>query len=72
MNTIIRIDGMHCASCAMSIDDTLERLDGVRRAKTSYARGLVKVDHDPERVDGQRLRDAITHAGYQPRASWGL
>lgn len=69
MKTVIRIDGMHCVSCAMSIDDTLEQLDGVRRAKTSYARGLVKVDHDPDRVNGQRLRDAITQAGYGPRAS---
>ena len=69
MKSVIRIDGMHCASCAMSIDDTLEMLDGVQRAKTSYARGLVKVDHDPARVSAQALHDAITQAGYRPRAS---
>lgn len=69
MKTVIRIDGMHCASCAMSIDDALERLDGVQRAKTSYARGLVKVDHDPARAGAPALRDAISQAGYRPRAS---
>lgn len=69
MRTVIRIDGMHCASCAMSIDDVLEQLDGVRTSKTSYARGFAKVDHDPDRVDAQRLHDAITRAGYQPRTS---
>ena len=69
MKTVIRIDGMHCASCAMSVDDTLEAIDGVHRSKTSYARRLVKIDHDPERVNAHRLRDAITRAGYQPRTS---
>ena len=67
MKTIIRIDGMHCASCAMSVDDTLEQVDGVHSSKTSFARGLVKVDHDPGRVSRERLRNAITRAGYQPR-----
>ena len=69
MKTVIRIDGMHCASCAISVDDTLEALDGVHSSKTSYARSLVKIDHDPDRVDAQRLHDAITRAGYQPRTS---
>ena len=69
MKTAIRIDGMHCASCAMSVDDTLEALDGVHSSKTSYAQSLVKIDHDPERVNVHHLQDAITRAGYQPRTS---
>lgn len=67
MKTIIRIDGMHCASCAISVDDTLEEVDGVHSSRTSFARGLVKVDHDPGRVTPERLRDAISRAGYRPR-----
>ena len=69
MKTTIRIDGMHCASCEMSVDDTLEQVDGVHSSRTSFARGLVKVDHDPGRVTHERLRDAITRAGYRPRTS---
>lgn len=69
MKTVIRIDGMRCASCVISVDDTLEALDGVHSSKTSYARSLVKIDHDPDRVNAQRLQDAISRAGYQPRAS---
>jgi len=67
VKTIIRIDGMHCANCAMSVDDTLEQVDGVHSSRTSFARGLVKVDHDPGRVSPERLRDAITRAGYRSR-----
>jgi len=69
VKTVIRIDGMHCASCAISVDDTLEALDGVHSSKTSYARSLVKIDHDPERVNAHHLHDAITQAGYQPRTT---
>ena len=34
----LQIQGMHCSSCAMNIDFDLEDLDGVKSAKTSYAK----------------------------------
>lgn len=38
MKVTLAIEGMHCTSCAMTIDEELEDLPGVKRAKTSYAR----------------------------------
>lgn len=34
----LKIDGMHCTSCAMTIDMDLENLEGVKQSQTSYAK----------------------------------
>lgn len=68
MKTVLRVEGMHCGSCALSIDDRLKELDGVEKSKTSYARGRTKLVYDETRVDLDRIRAAIAELGYQPRA----
>lgn len=60
-----KIDGMHCTSCAMSIDMDLEDLDGVKSSNTSYAKQLTEVEFDEERVDARRLQEAIEKSGYK-------
>lgn len=62
------VDGMHCASCAMSIDWELEDVDGVIEAKTSYAKARTDVRYDPGKVSEADLVAAIERAGYSVRA----
>ncbi|MGH3739193.1 MAG: heavy-metal-associated domain-containing protein [Micromonosporaceae bacterium] len=59
-----RVEGMHCASCGMLIDDTLEDLDGVRRAQTSVKAGRTTVDLDPAACEPTDVIAAIAEAGY--------
>jgi len=61
------IAGMHCTSCAMSIDWELEDVDGVRAAKTSYARARTEVTYDPTTVAEPELLAAIERAGFAAR-----
>ncbi len=35
---IFKIQGMHCTSCAMNIDGELEDTEGIKEAKTNYAK----------------------------------
>ena len=56
------VTGMHCASCGIRVDDTLEDLPGVRRSTTSVRTGRTVVEHDG--LDPQILVDAIIAAGY--------
>lgn len=65
MKSILRISGMHCSSCALSIDDGLEELVGVRRAKTSYAKRQSEVEFDPGAVTEAELVAAVEAAGYE-------
>lgn len=62
--SLIKIDGMHCVSCSLNIDGTLEDLDGVFESKTSYAKGETKVVWDPEKMTEKKLKNAIISLGY--------
>lgn len=61
----LKVSGMHCASCALSIDDRLEELEGVRTASTSFRRGQTKLQFDEDKVDLAVVRSAIAELGYQ-------
>lgn len=60
-----RVEGMHCASCGMLIDDALEDLEGVRRSETSMKAGRTTVEIDPALCEPADVIAAIGEAGYQ-------
>ena len=62
-----KIGGMHCTSCAMNIDMDLEDLDGVKEAKTSYAKQESEVEFDQEKLEILQIILAIKKTGYQAR-----
>ena len=55
---------MHCTSCAMDIDGTLEDTDGVVEANTNYAKQETEVKFDTEKVDKDKISSAISSLGY--------
>ncbi len=62
-----KIDGMHCNSCAMSIDMDLEDLDGVKQSNTSYAKSETEVEFDQSTVDEKQILDSIKKTGYEAK-----
>ncbi len=60
----LKIEGMHCVSCAMNIDFDLEDLEGIKSAKTSYAKQECKVEFDEEKINDQRIIQTIKKTGY--------
>ena len=60
----LKIDGMHCSSCALNIDFDLEDLDGVKAAKTSYAKQESEVEYDEEKLEVEDLIKTIKKTGY--------
>jgi copper chaperone len=61
------VEGMHCASCGMLIDETLEDVDGVRSSATSLRTGRATVEFDPARCTPADVVAAIGEAGYTAR-----
>jgi copper chaperone len=61
------VTGMHCGSCGMLIDETLEEIPGVQRSQTSVRAGRTVVDVDPTAADPHTLAAAISCAGYAAR-----
>ena len=66
---VLKIIGMHCTSCAMSIDGDLEDyVKGVKSAKTSYAKQECEEEFDEE-VKIEQVIDQVKKTGYQAQLS---
>lgn len=65
VETQFTVNGMHCASCGLLIDETVEELDGVDRCETDVKRGRSRVTYDPDRVTVDAIAAAVVEAGYQ-------
>jgi copper chaperone CopZ len=61
---VLKIEGMHCTSCALNIDGALEDLDGVRSATTSYAKSEVTVKFDEKKVTKEKIVQVVEREGY--------
>jgi Cu+-exporting ATPase len=61
----LQIDGMHCASCVQAVERSLKNVDGVASAAVNLATESATVEFDPAQVDVERLRKAVSDAGYE-------
>lgn len=63
----LQLTGMHCSSCAVNIDLSLEELSGVINSKTNYARSTSQVEFDPNLTDPQSIISLIESLGYSAK-----
>ncbi|WP_331753515.1 cation transporter (plasmid) [Streptomyces sp. NBC_00637] len=68
---LLRVEGMHCASCGLLIDDELEKLAGVRSSTTDVRGGRTTVRlEEGATVDTTALVAAVEGAGdYRARVA---
>ncbi|XP_055398215.1 copper-transporting ATPase 2 isoform X2 [Bubalus kerabau] len=55
----LRVDGMHCKSCVLNIEDNIGRLPGVQSIHVSLESRTARVQYDPSLVSPGALRRAI-------------
>ncbi len=62
---VLAITGMHCSSCALSIDNVLEDVPGVLESSTNYAQAktVLRVSEDAA-LDMQLVSERIAELGY--------
>jgi len=61
----LNIAGMHCASCALLIQKSLEKVNGVENASVNYASAKATIKFDPNIADDSALKNAVTTSGYR-------
>jgi Cu+-exporting ATPase len=61
----LKVEGMHCSSCAMNIDFEVEDLEGIKSVETSYAKQLCEVEFDDEKIGINQIIDQIKKIGYK-------
>ncbi|MBT6691554.1 copper-translocating P-type ATPase [Candidatus Parcubacteria bacterium] len=59
----LKISGMHCASCALSIEKTIKKKPGIKSASVNYANNQAKVEFDANKVSQEDIEEAIKKAG---------
>lgn len=60
----LKTEGMHCASCSMLIEMTLQDLEGIGDVKVDMGKGITTVTYDEGAVTTDAMVEAIEGAGY--------
>jgi Cu+-exporting ATPase len=58
---------MDCAHCALAIEKSLGKLEGVTKASVSFATEKAIVEYDAQRVSIEKIKQAVVDAGYKVR-----
>jgi len=61
---ILKIAGMHCASCALSNEKALANTDGIVSASVNFAAKKAYVDYDADKLNKEQVKDVIRKNGY--------
>jgi copper chaperone len=64
MITTIKVKGMSCNHCVMSVQKALEEMEGVQSAQVDLEMGQAVVDHDRP-MDPTLVKDRIERAGFE-------
>ncbi len=61
----LRLEGLHCADCAVTIEQTVAKLGGVEFVKANFTAGKVKIDYDPGQLGHDDLVRSVEKIGYK-------
>lgn len=60
----LKITGMTCGGCTSSVTHALEAISGVKDVEVSLSAGKATVQYDERLTSPDRLKSAVTGAGY--------
>ena len=64
MASVLKVKGMSCQHCVMSVKKTLNQLDGIQNVEIDLQKGEVRFDNT-KAIAADRIAKAITDAGYE-------
>jgi len=63
--TQIKVSGMTCGACAVSVQKSLKNTKGVKQAGVDVETGLVTVVYDDSQVNERQLLESINRTGFK-------
>ena len=60
----IRVKGMTCGSCAISVKKALQSTEGVEDARVDFKSGKAVIKYDDQKITIAKLREVITNTGF--------
>ena len=64
MGSVLKVKGMSCQHCVMSVTKALSQLDGIKNVQVDLAKGEVRFDNTRSIISDQ-IQKVIQNAGYQ-------
>ncbi|MCZ7358583.1 MAG: heavy metal translocating P-type ATPase, partial [Candidatus Methanoperedens sp.] len=61
---VLKIGGMHCASCALNIETALRKENGIISATVSFPLEQARIMYDPELIPVQEMIKIVKSVGY--------
>lgn len=61
---ILKVNGMTCHHCEMTVEKALKEIENVRNVKANLEKGIVEIRYENE-IDITKLKDKIMESGYQ-------
>lgn len=61
----LKVGGMTCATCVKTIENTLNKLDGVTKVTVNLGAEKAYVTYNPRAMDISQMKNAIEGSGYQ-------
>ncbi|MCF0227126.1 MAG: heavy metal translocating P-type ATPase [Methanobrevibacter sp.] len=59
------IEGMHCASCVLSLDKTFMREEGVESVEADLATNKLKLVVNPKKISFEKIQTLVRNLGFQ-------
>ncbi len=63
-NTILKLRGMSCASCARSVEKAISSVPGVSECIVNFGAEQATIEYDPGKTDLQVIQNVVCEAGY--------
>ena len=63
-NESMKISGMTCGSCVLSVQGVLKAVNGVADAQVTLDTGLANVSYDETQTSLEQLKSAVRNAGF--------
>ncbi|MEN6396089.1 MAG: heavy metal-associated domain-containing protein, partial [Methanoregula sp.] len=61
----LKISGMHCATCAVTVEEALAGVKNVTKAQVNFGTDTAHIEFDPEKTSLADLEKAVRDAGYE-------
>jgi copper chaperone len=64
MTSVLKVKGMSCQHCVMSVTKALTQLEGIKNVQVDLAKGEVRFDNTKS-ITSDQIQKVIEDAGYQ-------
>ncbi|MFZ3063265.1 MAG: heavy metal translocating P-type ATPase [Actinomycetota bacterium] len=65
----LAIGGMHCATCAVTVEKTLSDTKGVDKATVNFGTEKATIQYDEDVTTLENIKNAVEGLGYEPRVA---